>query len=407
MTLRSTLILPLLLLAAACSSDPVREPGSSDDDTSVADTGSDTAGSADADSDTAADTAVDTGTEPDTGADTTTDTTADTAADTAADTTADTDIPPDLCAPVVRSSPLPRPLSADAADHTWQERRGGLVFDGQGNGVVADAQGNLYRIEPTGRRTLWVADAFEAVEAMVYLRTGELAVVDPILGRIRLVYPDGEVRTIVTDLDHPVGLDLDLDGFLVLSEATSATLSRIDPTTGGRSPIFRGLDFMPGGLAFSSDYNRLYIVALGTGAVYAMDRDSSGVWALPALFGRVGDQGSSCTAETIGQPCLFGTGAGYCRDAGSGPLCAAAADCSAATAGALCEPTPGETGRCVDYGFGLTCQAGGPCDGANAGDGCLQAGVPGVCNPDSFGGLSCGPPNICATAAKTKYFKPH
>ena len=399
MTLRSTLILPLLLLAAACSSDPVREPGSSGDDTSVADTGSDTAGSADADSDTAADTAVDTGTEPDTGADTTTDTTADTAADTAADTTADTDIPPDLCAPVVRSSPLPRPLSADAADHTWQERRGGLVFDSQGNGVVADAQGNLYRIEPTGRRTLWVADAFEAVEAMVYLRTGELAVVDPILGRIRLVYPDGEVRTIVTDLDHPVGLDLDLDGFLVLSEATSATLSRIDPTTGGRSPIFRGLDFMPGGLAFSSDYNRLYIVALGTGAVYAMDRDSSGVWALPALFGRVGDQGSSCTAETIGQPCLLGTGAGYCRDAGSGPLCAAAADCSAATAGALCEPTPGETGRCVDYGFGLTCQAGGPCDGANAGDGCLQAGVPGVCNPDSFGGLSCGPPNICATAA--------
>jgi hypothetical protein len=236
MSLRSTLLLPLLLLAAACSSDPVREPGSSGDDTSVADTGSDTAGSADAESDTGgdtvadtaadtapADTAVDTGTEPDTAPDSVdSDTTAD------ADAT-DSGIPPDLCAPVVRSSPLPRPLSADAVGHTWQERRGGLVFDSQGNGVVADADGNLYRIEPTGRRTLWVADAFEAVEAMVYLRSGELAVVDPILGRIRLVYPNAEVRTLVTDLDHPVGLDLDLDGFLMLSEATSATISRPRP----------------------------------------------------------------------------------------------------------------------------------------------------------------------------------
>jgi hypothetical protein len=396
MSLQRTLLLPLLLLAAACSSDPAREPGGIADDTAVSDTGSDSSGSADTGEDTTADTSP-ADTNPDTGAEP--DTADDTAPDTAADTTADTDTPPDLCAPVVRSSPLPRPLSADAASHTWQERRGGLVFDSEGHGVVADADGNLYRIEPTGRRTLWVADAFEAVEAMVYLRTGELAVVDPILGRIRLVYPNGEARTLVTDLDHPVGLDLDLDGFLMLSEATSATISRIDPTTGGRSPIFRGLDFVPGGLAFAADYNRLYIIARGAGAVYAMDRDSAGVWAEPAIFGRVGDQSSSCTTETIGQPCLFGTEAGYCRDAGSGPLCASASDCSAATAGDLCEPTPGETGRCVDYGFGLTCQASAPCDGASQGDACVQSGVPGVCNPDSFGGLSCGPPNLCATAA--------
>ncbi len=202
MSLQRTLLLPLLLLAAACSSDPAREPGGSADDTAVSDTGSDSSGSADTGEDATADTTP-ADTDPDTGAEP--DTVADTAPDTAADTTADTDTPPDLCAPVVRSSPLPRPLSADAASHTWQERRGGLVFDSEGHGVVADADGNLYRIEPTGRRTLWVADAFEAVEAMVYLRTGELAVVDPILGRIRLVYPNGEARTLVTDLDHPVG----------------------------------------------------------------------------------------------------------------------------------------------------------------------------------------------------------
>ena len=402
MNIQRPFTVALLCLLAACGSESVRETNDSNDneDTSLVDTGSE--GSSDAVDDTSdvtPDTATDTST--DSGADgsgDTADTSADTA-DTSADTTTDTGEPPDLCAPVVRSSPLPRPLSLDAAGHTWQERRGGLVFDGAGNGVVADASGNLYRIEPTGRRTLWVSNAFEAVESMVFLRTGELAVVDPILGRISLVYPSAEVRTLVADLDHPVGLELDLDGFLLLSEATSASISRIDPTTGGRTALFRGLEFVPGGLAFSADYNRLYIISRGTGSVFAMDRDSSGVWGSPLLFGRVGEQGSTCTADTVGAACLLGTQAGFCRNSASGPLCAAAADCSLAGLGDLCAPAPGETGRCLDYGFGLTCQAGGPCDGAAPGDACLSSGVPGVCNADGFGGLSCGAPSVCATAA--------
>jgi hypothetical protein len=64
---------------------------------------------------------------------------------------------------------------------------------------------------------------------LLYDRAGNLLFADTLNGRVRRIGPDGVIDTVVAGLDHPVGLALDDDGSLYISETFAHCVRKLDP----------------------------------------------------------------------------------------------------------------------------------------------------------------------------------
>ncbi|GHH01909.1 hypothetical protein GCM10010961_39410 [Pseudodonghicola xiamenensis] len=128
--------------------------------------------------------------------------------------------------------------------------------------------------------SLHLLHGFAAPQDAVELADGSLLVTELATGKLLHVSgPEGETREAVTEgLILPVGMVLDGQGAVFVTEAGAGTLSRIDLETGARTPIVEGLKG-PEGLDRGPD-GRLVLAEVGAKQVIAVDPESAEVTVL-------------------------------------------------------------------------------------------------------------------------------
>jgi len=182
-----------------------------------------------------------------------------------------------------------------------------------------------------------------------------------------------------------------------VTEATRAAVSAVHPQTGALTTIAQGLGFVPNGLAFSPDYQTLYIASASSAAIYATHRNGNGQFGPVALFASTqgGVVVEPCQGLAEHAPCVSDGSAGTCEVSGAGGLmCALLGGCSGKAEGDTCASGT-VVGVCTaDIFGGLSCNvpaAPEACDTSIAGDSCLSGGRLGVCEDDGSGtgGLYC------------------
>lgn len=270
-----------------------------------------------------------------------------------------------------------------------------VAVDITGQIVSVDGRGNIVRIDADGTRTVWVEHAVVYASGLAWLPTGELLVVDAGLSRIIKVYPNGEVRTLVEDLDGPEGLDVDSDGQIYVAEATGGGIAQVDGATGAQRSLVRGLPVSPVSVVLSHDEQRLFFAGRENASVQYLQRLPDGGWSAPRAFGGLPGAVSPCEGASAGDPCTDGVITGRCTDGPDGLFCGAAPSCGGAEIGDPCEDDSGSAGQCADTGFGdLYCAVVPACDGRGIGDACSEFGFSGTCQDDGFG-IYCRPPQPC------------
>jgi sugar lactone lactonase YvrE len=296
--------------------------------------------------------------------------------------------PPGACAePVAPGDEAPARLRVEA-DAPGLFGGAGAAHDAAGRLVVATRAGDLYRIDPDGTRSLWVAGVARKPRGMAFLSTGELVLADSALGRLVLVYPQGEVRTLSSDLDAPMDVEVDARDFVYVSEATRGAIREVDPITRRSRRVIDALPVAPGALAFSADQRQLFVALSGSGTVFVTERDAAGDFGELRPFARLAENDLRCVGLAEGAAC--GPGAA-CRRGIDGVLaCIGEGICRPEDIGQPC----GGGGICLADGLGgVACRGDTACDGHSAGDICVMFGLPGMCAPEvATGQLVCGPP---------------
>jgi len=250
------LLFGMALTSIGCDDDPLRFEAGDDGGANP---------DADADSDADADT--------DTDADADTDTDADSDADSDTDTDADTDTGFDCSA--LPASPLGFEIVEGPI--TGED----FAFDDAGN-LIGMSQYSLFKSPRGGAPTLWVQNA-DCASGLRALPSGEIVCSNG-ANSLYLFGLDGARTTLLSNLQYPNGIEVDLDGFAYVSQQDAGVVTKVDPHTGETWTIATDLD-APNGLTFSPDYRTLYVGSFcgdggmsgsGLGKIYEIPFDEAG-----------------------------------------------------------------------------------------------------------------------------------
>jgi sugar lactone lactonase YvrE len=209
-----------------------------------------------------------------------------------------------------------------------------FAFDGEGNLVSVDQYGNLVGISYEGDKEV-ISPGFGTTAGTHYTSEGHLAIADVDRGRIVLVDPEGNSDTLISGLLYPNGVTVDNEDWVYFAEHDAGQVRRVHPETGEDETLATGL-MNPNGLAFSTDWQTLYVGSFGGGTVHAIDRDGDG-WST-RLFAEVEtDVTDPCIELSEGSSCFIPItgGLGVCDDA----VCEADRDraaCDALDEGDIC-----------------------------------------------------------------------
>lgn len=272
-----------------------------------------------------------------------------------------------------------------------------FAFDEFGNAVSLDPNGNLVRQSRYGEEEYWApAVTWGGGAGVAFLPNGDLIVSDGGSNLMR-VTASGGVETILSGLEYPNGVDVDLEGFVYVSEQNAGRVRRVDPDGGAYEVIATGLN-NPNGLAFSPDYQTLFCGSFGSGIVYAITRGEDGEWTSREFARTPGAPGDpakdACIGLQAGAPCYTWGSGEVCTETDLGLVCMTPDPCGAADLGDECVTASDENGLCADQGGSLVCN---PCAGAQEDAPCTDAeGRPGACQPDpEEGSLFCIAPSPC------------
>lgn len=275
---------------------------------------------------------------------------------------------------------------------------GWVVGVDQNNNLVAqDIKGNMRVIRPS----------VGAAAGIRILPGGDIVLASVSQGALQRITPEGSLTTLASGFGYPNGIDLDLDGYVYVSDQNAGTVSRVDPESGDTVVIADGL-YNPNGLTFSPDYQTLYVGSFGSGGVYAIDRDDAGGWAHFRVWTvsplAKGPPLDACPDLPAGTECFLtrGAGVGVCTDHADVRTCDLTLDtaaCASLVEGDPCvTPLLGEdvSSRCVpDATSGaLFCpkvelERQVACDGVEDPGQCTLGGSRGRCTPTWEGVAAC------------------
>ncbi len=270
-----------------------------------------------------------------------------------------------------------------------------FAFDGEGYLVSVDDNGNLVRIDQDGHKELVVPGLGYTAGTHV-LSTGEMVIADVERGRVVRVGLDGSVETLLGGLSYPNGVTVDAEDVVYVAEHDAGRVRSVPGQGGDDTVIATGL-FNPNGLAFSTDWQTLYVGSFGGGTVHAIDREGSD-WAEPRLFSEVESMlVDPCVELSDGTSCFIPEGGlGVC-DAGTCELDLDQAACDGKDAGEACTTLRLETqveSQCRANDAGLFCprvdeQRISVCESKAPWDSCKVGNNWGTCLDTWEGYLSC------------------
>ncbi|MCP4921216.1 MAG: hypothetical protein GY913_30330 [Proteobacteria bacterium] len=186
-----------------------------------------------------------------------------------------------------------------------------FAFDGEGNVLSVEWNGNLVSQNYDGDTTV-IVPRFGEAAGMEIDAEGRVVVCNVENGTIERVSMDGSAEVINSGIPYPNGLTIDHEGFIYVSEHSVGKIRRIDPETFEYERIAEDL-YAPNGMAFSPDWQTLYVNSFGEGTVHALHREGDG-WSDPVLLGSVlGEPEDPCGGRDDGAVCVFGDGIGSCE----------------------------------------------------------------------------------------------
>ncbi|MBL8643354.1 MAG: hypothetical protein JNK21_05425, partial [Rhodospirillaceae bacterium] len=129
-------------------------------------------------------------------------------------------------------------------------------------------------IDRASGRVLHTIKEFKQPMGVVITAGGDIYVSAYASGEIVKVTPGltPQKRTVVTDLAGPGGLAADKTGRVIVAEATTGTLSRIDMTTGAKETLMQGLN-QPEGVSVLPD-GRIAVAEVGAKRLTLIDGDT-------------------------------------------------------------------------------------------------------------------------------------
>jgi sugar lactone lactonase YvrE len=109
------------------------------------------------------------------------------------------------------------------------------------------------------------------------LPTGDVNVADRDGGRLLRVEPSGQVKTIMSSLSFPDGIEIDRAGMVYLTDLALQKVYRVEPFTGEYTVLVQsGIDY-PDGITFDPTYEHLYIGGVaGVPTIYRLAVDADG-----------------------------------------------------------------------------------------------------------------------------------
>ncbi|MBI2896700.1 MAG: hypothetical protein HYY06_24290 [Deltaproteobacteria bacterium] len=273
-------------------------------------------------------------------------------------------------------------------------------FDADGRWVGADDNGNVVRITRDGERRLFVPNAGD-LSGMRFLPSGDLVFARVDDGTLYRAAQNGAAVPVLSGLVYPNGLEVDLDGFVYVSEQSAGRVRKVDPLTGEFTIVARGLQ-NPNGLSFSPDYRTLYCGSFGAGVIYAIGIGGDGNPETPTIFAQTPESPgaeeptgpdersiAACEGARGGEACSFDGDEGpedgvcyalgdrlYCDTGSSDPWLAACQDLAAGDACTVEQRGTGPMqGTCTEYAGLLYCDPGAGswdtgCEGLAEGDAC-------------------------------------
>jgi len=176
-----------------------------------------------------------------------------------------------------------------------------FVLDGEGYLVGIDYGGNLIGINQDGDRKVILPNAGYWTSGMHMLLDGSFVYSDAETGSLMKVVPGSGAEVVVSGMSYPNGIEVDLEGFVYVTEHDAGRVRRIDPETGEYSILADGLHH-PNGIQFSTDYQTLYVNSFGGGTVHSIERRDEAPWGEPLLLGYV----PSIDQDSIPTPCIDG-----------------------------------------------------------------------------------------------------
>ncbi len=251
-----------------------------------------------------------------------------------------------------------------------------FVFGLEGEVISVDPQGTLVSSTKEGDQTILVPGVVGSIElggsaGISMLPGGDLVIADVANGALVRVTLDGGLRTILSGLAYPNGVEVHRDGWVAVAENDGGQVRRVDPDTG--EFVILGTDlYAPNGVTFSPDWQTLYVGSFGGGTVHAIPLDDEGAAGPPVQFGDTFDfilkggggppwgldpWSAACEELDEGDDCVLIDQPGECIDLGGGFLQCQAPDpfeaaCVGLTEGAECTLLD-EAGLCEDFGFGF------------------------------------------------------
>lgn len=144
-----------------------------------------------------------------------------------------------------------------------------LAFDDAGN-LVGAKDGNLFRTPFEDAAGLWIPNAGGFIAGLRMTAKGVLVFADSSSSTLFRVDPGNDFKEmVVSGLDYPNGVEVDLEGFVYVAEQNASRVRRVDPATGQFSILAEGLN-NANGLSFSPDYRTLYVGSFGGGTITAL-----------------------------------------------------------------------------------------------------------------------------------------
>ena len=275
-----------------------------------------------------------------------------------------------------------------------------FAFDGDGWVVSVNNQGNLVRHTYDGEMEIIKPNLTHEAAGTEILPGGDFVVCDVAAGALVRVTPEGGTTTLVSGLSYPNGVEVDLDGYVYVSEHNAGRVRRVDPDTGEYTIIAEGLT-NPNGLAFDPTHQTLYVNSFGAGTVHAISRAGGDSWET-SLYAQMSTDPSSSTCDGLaaGDECFLSFGIGACAEVGGDLECQESLDepaCSGMVQGDPCVTAAlGETidGVCAESGGTVFCpkvpgEVVEACFGVGNGDSCTAQGVTSSCDPSWEGILIC------------------
>ena len=258
-----------------------------------------------------------------------------------------------------------------------QSADGGATFavDDDGRLVYIDRLGNLMRRESDGTTSTWVETASVHAENLMILPTGEAAVLDSGIASLVKFHPKGARTVLLSGLDQPSGMEMDLDGNLYIGERLSRTIRRVNPADKTSEIIARNMSAAPASLAFSPDFLTLYFTGESDGTVWALRKNEDGQFGTPERFGEVPGRIDPCADKPVFAACeVFGVEVGTCTPTIDGDIyCQNPETCAGKEAGESCTDEEGRSGECVASTSGaLYCSPTLPCSDKAEGDACTM-----------------------------------